>query len=253
MAALALEIEHGVDHVLEHAGPAIAPSLVTWPTSSTGDAARLASSTSACAEARTWVTVPGRAVDGVEPHGLDRIDHRDLGRLGALEGGDDVAHRGGGGELHRRVAQAQPLGAQTHLVERLLAGDVGAGGVLPGQRRRDLQQKSGLADSRIAADQQRRADHQPAAADAIELGDAAFVARRLRRGAGQAGELEMPPLAAAGEPAGSRAGRGAPPPRRSLFHSPQLSQRPLHLLVTAPQLWQTKRLSGRAISAARAC
>ena len=37
----------------------MAPSLVTWPTSSTAMPRRLASSTSACAEARTWVTVPG--------------------------------------------------------------------------------------------------------------------------------------------------------------------------------------------------
>jgi hypothetical protein len=33
-----------------------------------------------------------------------------------------------------------------------------------------------------------------------------------------------------------------------VFHSPQLSQRPLHFDVTAPQLWQTKRLTGRAIA-----
>src|SRR5262245_8523162 len=33
-----------------------------------------------------------------------------------------------------------------------------------------------------------------------------------------------------------------------VFHSPQLSQRPLHLFVTAPHDWQTKRFSGRAMS-----
>ena len=32
---LALELQHAVDQVLEHRGPASAPSLVTWPTSST--------------------------------------------------------------------------------------------------------------------------------------------------------------------------------------------------------------------------
>ena len=37
----------------------MAPSLVTWPTSSTAMPRRLASSTSACAEPRTWLTVPG--------------------------------------------------------------------------------------------------------------------------------------------------------------------------------------------------
>src|SRR5262245_16137992 len=33
-----------------------------------------------------------------------------------------------------------------------------------------------------------------------------------------------------------------------VFHSPQDSQRPLHLDVTAPHDWQTKRFSGRAMS-----
>ena len=95
-----------------------------------------------------------RAVDRVEPHGLDGIDHRHLGRVGPLQGRHDVAHRGRGAQLHRRVADAQTFRAQPHLVERLLARDVGAGGVLARQRRRDLQQQGRLADAGIAADQQ---------------------------------------------------------------------------------------------------
>jgi hypothetical protein len=31
-AAFAFERQHGIDHVLDDAGPAIWPSLVTWPT-----------------------------------------------------------------------------------------------------------------------------------------------------------------------------------------------------------------------------
>ncbi len=33
----------------------------------------------------------------------------------------------------------------------------------------------------------------------------------------------------------------------SVFHSPQASQRPAHLAWTAPQLWQTYCVSGRAM------
>ena len=144
------------------AGPAIAPSLVTWPTSSTAMPRRLASSTSACAEARTWVTVPGVESTRVEPHGLDRIDDRDLGRVGPLERGDDVAHRGRGGELRpaRRRGPAAAARRRTWST-RLFAGDVGAGRVLLGERRRDLQQQRRLADAGIAADQQRRSDTRP--------------------------------------------------------------------------------------------
>src|SRR6185436_1559222 len=104
-------------------GPAMAPSLVTWPTSSTAMPRRLASSTNAWTEA---------------------------------------------------------LGTQPHLIDRLFARDVGAGGVLLGERRRHLQQQGRLADAGVAADQQRRAHHQPAAAHAVEFADAAPVARRLR-------------------------------------------------------------------------
>jgi hypothetical protein len=37
----------------------MAPSLVTWPTSKTAIPRFFARSTSACADPRTWVTVPG--------------------------------------------------------------------------------------------------------------------------------------------------------------------------------------------------
>ena len=71
-------------------------------------------------------------------------------------------------------------GAHAHLRHRLFAGDVdrvAAALRIGGQR---LQDQRGLADARIAADQQRRARHQPAAADAVEFGDAGDAARRRR-------------------------------------------------------------------------
>ena len=143
----------------------------------------------------------------VEPHGLDRIDHRDLGGVGPLQRRHDVAHRGGGRQLHRCVAQAQTLGAQPDLVQRLFAGDVGAGRILARQRRSHLKEECRLADAGIAADQQRRAHHEAAAAHAVELGDAAPVARRLRGRAGEAGEFEQAALAAACQPAAGGARR----------------------------------------------
>ena len=57
--ALALEREHRVDHVLDHARAGDLPSLVTWPTRMTAAPERLAKRISACAAPRTWVTVPG--------------------------------------------------------------------------------------------------------------------------------------------------------------------------------------------------
>ena len=43
-----------------------------------------------------------------------------------------------------------------------------------------LQDDGGFADAGIAADQQRRTRHQPAAGDAVEFGDAGGAARRRR-------------------------------------------------------------------------
>ena len=40
-------------------GPAISPSFVTWPTSTTVMPRRLARPISSCAAPRTWLTVPG--------------------------------------------------------------------------------------------------------------------------------------------------------------------------------------------------
>src|SRR5262245_3950126 len=57
----------------------------------------------------------------------------------------------------------------------------------------------------------------------------------------------MRPLPARASPPPAGPGAGAAS-STMVFHSPQLSQRPLHLLVTAPHDWQTKRLSGRAMS-----
>ena len=48
-----------------------------------------------------------------------------------------------------------------------------------------------------------------------------------------------PPLAAG-------PGRGVIASSTMLFHSPQVSQRPAHFGLTAPQLWQTKREVGLA-------
>ena len=61
-------------------GPAICPSLVTWPTSINRDAAvRLAKLVSSCALARTWLTEPGAASTVSQPHGLNRIDDGKVG------------------------------------------------------------------------------------------------------------------------------------------------------------------------------
>ena len=208
MAALAFEIKHRVDHVLEHTGAGDGAVLGDVADQQDGDAAALGEVDQRLRGAADLRDGAGRAVDRVEPHGLDRIDHRHARRIGGLQRGDDVAHRGRSRELDGGVGEAQALGPQAHLVECLLAGDIGDRHALAREGGRHLQQQRRLADAGVAADQQGRAHHQPAAAGPVEFLDAALVARRLRRGAREGCELDPPSLAAAAEATAGGTGRG---------------------------------------------
>ena len=113
----------------------------------------------------------GRAVHGVRPHRLDRVDHHDVRGLG-LERGKDVAQARLGRQQHRRLGQAQSLGAQADLRTRLLAGDIN--GLEPGapEARRRLQQQRRLPDPRVAPDKDRRGCDKSATQNPVELRDA---------------------------------------------------------------------------------
>ncbi len=78
---------------------------------------------------------------------------------------------------------------------------------LAGIRGKRLKDKRGLADARIAAHQERRARHQPAARDAVEFGNAGGAARGFLVLGLQILQREGPPLAAlrAVAPAGGAA------------------------------------------------
>ena len=106
-------------------GPAIWPSLVTWPTRTTAAPRCLAKRTSACARPRTWVTEPGAGFVRVGPQRLDRIDDDEIGALRLAR-----AWRGCRATLVSAAsatgASARPmrLGAQADLRGRLLAREV---------------------------------------------------------------------------------------------------------------------------------
>ena len=122
------------------------------------------------------------------------------------------------------AGEAQPLGAQPHLRHRLLARDIDRAMAGAGERGGGLDQQRRLADAGIAADQQRRAAHEAAADDAVELGHAggrAAAPRALRRRAARARTAGP---CAAGRP-GPR-GRAAAFSSAIVFHSPQASHLP---------------------------
>ncbi len=164
---------------------------------------RLAKAVSSWAQARTWATEPGRAVDVVGPEGLDRVEDGERRALG-LERGQDVAEVGLGGELQRGLCQPEAAGAHADLGGGLLAGDVDRRGAAGGEGGGGLQQQGRLADAGVAADEDGRSRDEAAAEDAVELVDAGEAARQRRLGGG---EVAKGDAAAAGR--AERAGGGA--------------------------------------------
>ena len=107
-----------------------------------------------------------------------------------------------------------------------------------------LQQQRRFADAGLAADQQRRARHDAAAGDAIELGEPGRHARDLvvaRRAPASRSSTTRPfeDLRQAGARRGRRVGL-----LDEVFHSPQAAHLPAQRGATAPQFWHTKVLRG---------
>ena len=171
VAPLALEIEHRIDHVLEHLGPGDDALLGDVADENDGEAARLRQADQRLRAAAHLRDRAGRAFEVAHIHGLDRIDDHHLGPGGHVERGDDIAHVRHRGERDIGAFEAEAPGAQADLVHRLLPRDVGRPGARAGHGRRGLEQECGLADAGVATHQDGRAGHQAAARDPVELRD----------------------------------------------------------------------------------
>ena len=148
-------------------GPASVPSLVTWPTRTIGDAARLGGARElrrALAHLRHRARRRGELV-GV--HGLDRVDHRHRRLLGG-DGWPGSSRAGSRPARAPASRQPEPARAQRDLRAAFLAGDVERLHA-PRQRVERLQQQRRLADARVAADQHHAAFDDAAAEHAVEL------------------------------------------------------------------------------------
>jgi hypothetical protein len=108
---------------------------------------------------------------------LDRI-HDDDGRAGGI---NLLEHDLGAGlrqDQHASVVETEPVGAQPHLLRRLLAGDVQDGEALPRERAARLERQRRLADPGISAHQRDRSGDDPTTEHAVELTDAGRPAKR---------------------------------------------------------------------------
>src|SRR5262249_62245568 len=145
----------------------------------------------------------------VEIHRLNRIDNDEIGRIARIERLDDVAHAARRGETDRAVGDTESLGAQTDLVDRLLAGDVGGGAAAPRKGGGGLQQQCRFADAGIAADKDGRTRDKAPAAHPVELGDAGQATRLPGALAAQRDKIERGSAAAPGGPPAQALWRGA--------------------------------------------
>ena len=212
-------------------GPAIEPSLVTWPTRTVVMLRVLATRIRAAATSLTWVTPPGTPSVPGGADGLDRVDDQQLG-ADLLDVGEHGAEVGLGREVELVVDAAGAVGAQPDLGGRLLAGDVEGAALVAGGLGGDLEQQRALADAGLAGEQDRRARHQAAAEHPVELGHAAGAEGRLldghlpdrHGGAGHRG----------GDGAAGRARRASATDPQA-WHSPH---RPTHLAVSQPHSLQ---------------
>ena len=136
-------------------GPAMAPSLVTWPTSTMGTPVSLATVSRRATASRTWLGLPGAPAASVALTVWTESTTASGGRS-CVDGRGQGVEVGLGEDGHRGKPAPQPFGAHGHLQRRLLAGAVQDGSLRPAHPRRQLQRQGRLADARVAAEQDER-------------------------------------------------------------------------------------------------
>jgi hypothetical protein len=241
VVAVALELEHAVDQVLQHARPCDGPVLGDVTDEDRRDAGLLCDPEQ---PRRGFAHLADRARRGAElgrVQRLHRVDHADLGAL-LLERRADGVKLGLGEEGDVRGA-SEPFRAKLDLGRRLLPGYEQRTSRRAHRAQRREQQRR-LAHTGLAPDEHERGRDQAAAEDTVELGnsrgdalglfglDVEELERRPRRGCSCFGRLfldERPKLTArralAEPPPGRVAAAGAGELGRSLGHLPMLGTR----------------------------
>jgi hypothetical protein len=165
---VALEVEHGVDQMLEHARAGERAFLGDVPDDEARRARALARRHQHGGRLPHLADAAGRRAEPVGVQRLDGVDDRCDG-LASRDLVDGDLGRGLGEDQHAGAAEPQAIGAQPHLLGRLLTGDVEDGQPLRGERAARLERERRLSDAGIAAEQNDGAGDETAAQHAIEL------------------------------------------------------------------------------------
>jgi hypothetical protein len=179
--AVALEVEHHVDEVLEHPGPGDRALLGDVADDDRGDVAGLGDPDQRGGDLLDLGDAAGHTLDTRGADRLDRVDDQQCGP-GLLDVGEHGAEVGLGREVELVVDAAGAVGAQPHLARRLLAGDVERPVLEPRGLGGHLEQQGALADARLAREQYGGARHESATEHPVELGDPAAARTGLLDG-----------------------------------------------------------------------
>ena len=170
LPTIAFEVQHGVDHVLEHARPCERALLRDVADQQRRNVARLREPRELRGALAHLAHGARRRLQLLAEQRLDRIDgeHAELvARRDAREHRFDAGLRE---HVERRFADSETLRSQPDLLERLLARDVTGRNSRREIRERSQQQRR-FADAGIAADQHDAARHEAAAEHAVELAE----------------------------------------------------------------------------------
>jgi hypothetical protein len=176
-AGLALEIEHGIDHVLQHTRTGERSVLGHMPDQKDDRVLLLGETDQLGGRLAHLRDRAGGRLQGVGVEGLNGVDDHHARPL-LRRGREDRLDIGLGKQPDPVARQSEPMGAQPDLLGRLLAADVEhrAGARERGAR---LEQERRLADPRITPDQHHRAGHQAAPQHAVQLADPALDAHPI--------------------------------------------------------------------------
>ena len=172
MRAFAFEIEHRVDHVLDDARAGDLAFLGDMADQHDRGTCGFRIADDALRRGAHLCDRAGRRISEVGPKRLDGIEDDEIGPPAFGDRRQDVLDIGLGGEFDRRRGRAEALGAQPDLRHGFLARHVDDPVTAIGECCGGLHEEGGFADARIAANEDGRAAHEPAACGAVEFSDA---------------------------------------------------------------------------------
>ncbi|OPZ58568.1 MAG: hypothetical protein BWY87_01398 [Deltaproteobacteria bacterium ADurb.Bin510] len=177
-AVLALEVQHGVDHVFEHLGPGDVAIFGDMPDHEGRDVETLGDFHHDLGRLPDLRDRAGRSRVGFGIDRLDRVDHDQVWPEG-FEAFPDVLEQDLGLDQQVGRTDLEALAPELELGGRLLATDIQHAAAALGQSAGHLQHEGRFADAGIAAHQHQRAGHDAAAQHAVEFGDAARKTREV--------------------------------------------------------------------------